>query len=291
MIKLRQPIFMTALGIILAFFLLPGGALAKDEMDHSGMKMGGGHQHMEMPKEDPGVGLEEKIGEVIPLDLTFRDESGQSVTLGQLVKGPTIIAPIYYRCPNVCNFLQSDLARVLPDIRRTPGQEYNVISVSFDETETPELAAKNKAMYYQAMKGDFPPGAWRFLTGDKEAIMQLTGSAGYRFRKMHDGQFLHPVVVFVVDSNGTIIRYLHGTRFLAKDITLALVEASEGRLGTTIQKVVRFCFSYDAENKTYVFNLLRVSGTAVLLTAGAFLAFLLLGGKKKKKEDRMMGED
>ena len=94
---------------------------------------------------------------------------------------------------------------------------------------------------------------------------------------------MHPVVVFVVNSDGQIVRYLHGTHFLPKDVTLALVEAAEGRLGTTIQKMVRFCFSYDPENKTYVFNLLQVSGTVVLLTAAAFLAFLLLGGKRKKK--------
>lgn len=285
----RLPVIVTTLGFFLAILVFPGFSLAKETMDHTGMKMEGGHQHTEMPKEDSGVGLEEKIGESIPLGLTFKDETGQLVTLGQLVTGPTIIAPIYYRCPNVCNFLQADLARVLPDIRRQPGEDYQVVSISFDDTETPELAKKSKEMYFQAMQGEFPDDAWRFLTGDMDAIMQLTGSAGYRFRKMHDGQFLHPVVVFVVDANGTIIRYLHGTRFLPKDITLALVEASEGRLGTTIQKMVRFCFSYDAENKTYVFNLLRVSGTAVLLTAGAFLAFLLLGGKKKK--DDKMGDD
>ncbi len=285
MTKNRLPVLLTVLTVLLSILVLPGSSLAKEAMDHAGMKMEGGHQHTEMPKEDPGVGLEEKIGASIPLSLTFKDETGQSVTLGQLVNGPTIIAPIYYRCPNVCNFLQADLARVLPDIRRQPGKDYQVVSISFDETETPELAAKSKKMYFQAMKGEFPTDAWHFLTGDIDTIMQLTGSAGYRFRKMHDGQFLHPVVVFVVDTNGTIVRYLHGTRFLPKDITLALVEASEGRLGTTIQKMVQFCFSYDAENKTYVFNLLRVSGTAVLLTAGAFLAFLLLGGKKKKRED------
>ncbi len=272
--------------IVLLSLLFPSALPAKESMDHSAMKMGEGHQHQhtEMPKDDPGVGLEEKIGAAIPLNLTFRDESGQPVTLDQLVNGPTIIAPIYYRCPNVCNFLQTDLARVLPDIRREPGKEYNVLSISFDETETPELAAKNRDMYYKAMKKEYPAGAWRFLTGDIDEIMQLTGAAGYRFNKMHDGQFLHPVVIFVVDYRGTIIRYLHGTHFLPKDITLALVEASEGRLGTTIQKVVRFCFSYDPENKTYVFNLLRVSGTVVLMTALAFLAFLFLGGKKKKSK-------
>ena len=254
-------------------------------MDPSGMKMGADHQHQEIPQDDTGVGLDEQIGQSLPLDLTFIDESGQAVTLRQMITGPTIIAPIYYRCPNVCNFLQSDLARVLPDIRRQPGVEYNVLSVSFDETETPELAAKSKAMYFKSMRAAFPDDAWHFLTGDKEAIMQLTGAAGYRFRKMHDGQFLHPVVVFVVDSQGKIIRYLHGTRFLPKDLTLALVEASEGRLGTTIKKMVQFCFSYDAENKTYVFNLLRVTGTVVLLTAATFMAFLFFGGKKRKLKD------
>jgi len=284
MISTRQSAFCTLLCALVLLFTQADPALAKEAMEHSGMKMTkeGQHQHAEMPDDDPGVGLDEKIGATIPLELTFRDETGKPVTLASLINGPTIIAPIYYRCPNVCNFLQSDLARVLPDIKKKPGKEYQVLSVSFDDTETPELATKNREMYYKAMKGEYPDGAWRFLTGDHDAIMKLTGAAGYRFKKMHDGQFLHPVAIFVVDKNGMIVRYLHGTRFLPKDITLALIEASEGRLGTTIQKVVRFCFSYDPENKTYVFNILRVTGSVVLLTAVAFMAFLFFGGKKKK---------
>ena len=285
MIRGNQLALQTFLCLFAISLLHPVTSTAKEMMAPSGMKMGADHQHQEMPQDDTGVSLDEQIGQFLPLDLNFTDESGQAVTLRQMITGPTIIAPIYYRCPNVCNFLQSDLARVLPDIRRQPGVEYNVLSVSFDETETPELAAKSKAMYFKSMRAAFPDDAWHFLTGDKEAIMQLTGAAGYRFRKMHDGQFLHPVVVFVVDAQGKIIRYLHGTRFLPKDLTLALVEASEGRLGTTIQKMVQFCFSYDAENKTYVFNLLRVSGTVVLLTAATFMAFLFFGGKKRKKKD------
>lgn len=275
-----------SLTILAMVLLLPGTSsvcFAAEAEHQTGMKMDGDHRHMEMPKNDPGVGLDEKIGSSIPLDLTFRDESGRSVTLRQLVDGPTIIAPVYYRCPNVCNFLQGDLARVLPDVRREPGREYRVLSVSFDDTETPELAADSKKMYFKAMKADYPEGAWRFLTGDMDAIMQLTGAAGYRFRKMHDGQFLHPVVVFVVDADGKIIRYLHGTHFLPKDVTLALIEASEGRAGTTIRKVVQYCFSFDPARKTYVFNILKVSATVVLVTLGLFLAYLVLGGKKHKR--------
>lgn len=232
--------------------------------------------------EDQGVGLEERIGASIPLDLSFVDEEGEAVTLAELVQGPTIIAPVYYTCPNVCNFLQAGLAESLPAIKQKPGEEYRVLSVSFNTKDTPAAAREAKEMYFRMMQGDYPVGAWRFLTGNSDSIRRLTDAAGYRFREVEGGHFLHPVVIFVVDSGGTIVRYLHGTHYLPKDLTLALVEASEGRLGTTIQKVVRFCFSYEAENRTYVFNVLRVTATVVLLTAAAFLAFLFLGGRKKK---------
>lgn len=227
------------------------------------------------------VGLEERLGEKIPLELSFRDEAGQVVRLGDLISGPTIIAPVYYQCSNVCNFLQGGLAKVLPQIRLEPGVQYQVLSVSFDDTDTPEQARKSKKIYYDAMDGQFPASAWRFLTGDLATIHQLTGAAGYSFKRQGI-DFLHPIVVFVVAKDGTIVRYLHGTSFLAMDLSLALMEAEEGRVGTTIRKLVTYCFSYDPENKRYVFNLLRVSGTAILLTAGGFMAFLILGGKKKR---------
>lgn len=226
------------------------------------------------------IGLDERLGEKIPFDLSFRDETGQMVSLGDLIQGPTIIAPVYYQCSNVCNFLQGGLAQVLPQLKLKPGEQYQVLSISFDETETPAQARKSKKIYFDAMSGQFPEGAWRFLTGDLKTIHQLTGAAGYSFKRQGI-DFLHPVVVLVVAKDGTIIRYLHGTSFLAMDLSLALMEAEEGRIGTTIRKLVTYCFSYDPEGKRYVFNLLRVSGTAILLTAGGFMAFLLFGGKKK----------
>lgn len=282
MIKIRTIAIALCCSLLVLFF--PGPSFAtQGEDEHGSMKMGKGHEHREMPENAPGVGLEEKIGSRIPLDVTFTDSSGETVRLADLVDGPTIIAPVYYRCPNVCNFLQTDLARVLPDVGREPGEEFEVVSISFDETETPELAARSKKMYMQAMREEFPEAAWHFLTGEREQILKVTDAAGYRFRKMNDGQFLHPVVVFVVDSEGKIIRYLHGTRFLPKDLTLALFEAEKGRAGTTIRKVVQYCFSFDPEQKTYVFNILKVSATVILTTLALFLAFLVLGGKKNKR--------
>ncbi|MHB8976396.1 MAG: SCO family protein [Trichloromonadaceae bacterium] len=227
------------------------------------------------------VGLEERLGEKIPLELSFRDETGQVVRLGDLISGPTIIAPVYYQCTNVCNFLQGGLAKVLPQIKLKPGVQYQVLSISFDETETPEQARKSKKIYLDAMGGQFPESAWHFLTGDLATIHQLTGAAGYSFKRQGI-DFLHPIVVFVVAKDGTIVRYLHGTSFLAMDLSLALMEAEEGRVGTTIRKLVTYCFSYDPEGKRYVFNLLRVSGTVIFLFASGFLALLIFGGKKKR---------
>lgn len=229
----------------------------------------------------PDMGVDEHLGGKIPLDLAFRDETGHLVRLRDLITVPTIILPVYYSCTNVCTFLQGGLASALPAVKRQPAAEYRVISVSFDETETPALAARYKRMYLASMNIPFPEDGWRFLTGDVPEIRRLTDAAGYRFqRKGRD--FIHPVASFVVAPDGTIVRYLYGTTFLPKDLTLAFMEAQEGKTGATIRKVVGYCFSFDPVGKTYVFNLLRVSATIVFLTAGSFLAFLLLTGKKPR---------
>lgn len=235
------------------------------------------------PAESGGVqvGLQERLGARIPLDLVFRDETGRSRRLGELITGPTIVVPVYYGCTNVCNFLQGDLARVLPTIKRTPGVDYRVLSVSIDETETPELAAGYQRMYLTAMKVPFPKEGWRFLTGDAANIRRLTEAAGYRFQRQ-GRDFLHPVASFVVAGDGMIVRYLYGTNFLSKDLALALIEAREGRIGATIRKVVAYCFSFDAE-KSYQFNLLRVSATVVILCCGGFFAYLLATGRRGKR--------
>jgi protein SCO1/2 len=260
------------------------------EMEHEGhsaTQKATEHIH---PVEPAGtaenLGLDEKLGARIPLDLVFRDEQGNPVTLAELVTKPTILAPVYYRCPNVCHFLQGDLARVLPGIKLKAGEDYQVISFSFDETESPELALRTRNTYYAAMKNQYPDKAWRFLTGDLESIRKLTDAAGYHFQRVGT-EFLHPVVFFVVSPEGMIVRYLHGTHIVPKDLTLALYEARSGHVGTTIRKMVQYCFSFDPEQKTYVFNILRVSATAILATLAIFAVYLMFGGKKSKKDKNL----
>ena len=283
---LSFPFLFCLISLLGLLLILPDTLLATAEpkmsdMVHPQHPTDDNHQHHEhQPMADSQVGIDERLGAVIPLDLTFRDEEGRPVVLRDLVKGPTIIAPIYYSCPNVCAFLQADLARNLPLIKKQPGKDYRVLSISFDERDTPAAARAARKTYLTAMGRPFPAEGWRFLTGEAAASRALTGAAGYRYMRQGN-DFLHPVVIFVVTGEGRIVRYLHGTRMLPMDLTLALTEASEGRLGSTIRKVVRFCFSYDPQQKHYVFNLLRISATVILVTAGGFLLFLIVSARKK----------
>ncbi len=234
--------------------------------------------------EELPVGLTEHLGSRVPLDITFRDEAGRPVRLSELVTGPTIILPVYFNCTNVCYNLQWGLAQALPKIKSRPGEEYRVISISFDENDPPELAAKFKRVYLTSMHAPFPQDGWRFLTGDAANIREFTTAAGYGFqRKGRD--FLHPSASLIITNDGTIVRYLYGTTFLPKDLALALIEARDGTSGTTIRKIVDYCFTFDPEQKTYAFNLLRVSATVVIVCTGGFLAFLIVTGKKRKKLD------
>ncbi|HZV81073.1 MAG TPA: SCO family protein [Geobacteraceae bacterium] len=228
------------------------------------------------------AGISEQLGSRIPLELTFRDETGRTVRLGDLISGPTIVMPVYYGCTNVCTYLQARMAGALQKIERKPLDDYRVISISFDETEGPELAARSKNIYLTAMGGRFPPEGWRFLTGDRANIRRLTDALGYSFHRQGK-DFIHPVATVVVARDGTIIRYLYGIAVLPKDLSLAITEAKSGVAGASVRKLMEFCFTYDPAGKTYVFNLLRVSATTVILCAGGFLAFLLLTGKKRKE--------
>lgn len=226
------------------------------------------------------AGVDEQLGKRIPLELTFRDETGTAVRLGDLIRGPTILMPVYYGCTNVCTYLQGRMAGTLQKIERKPLDDYRVISVSFDDAEGPELASRSKTIYLTAMGNRFPPEGWRFLTGDRENIRRLTDAIGFHVQR-RGKEFLHPVATVVLAGDGTIIRYLYGISVLPKDLALAITEAKSGVAGASVRKLMEFCFTYDPAGKTYVFNLLRVSATVVVLCAGSFLTFLLLTGKKR----------
>jgi protein SCO1/2 len=241
--------------------------------------------HGEQPKDLPGIGIDEKLGQLIPLDLTFHDENGGPVTLRQLIHAPTILTLVYLHCPNVCGLLLQNLADVLNRLPAEPGKEYEVLSISFDEKEKPDLAFQKKKTYLKMIQKPFPEDAWRFLTGDKENIRKLTGAVGFHFKRVGE-DFEHPVALIILAPDGKIVRYMYGADPLPFDLKIALVEASQGRIGPTIAKLVQFCFSYDPKANKLVFNMLRVTGTVTLLFALLFILFLLLKGKKPHKEEQ-----
>ena len=240
--------------------------------------------HVEQSKDLSGVGIDEKLGQFVPLDLTFNDEVGNQVTLKQLIHTPTILTPVYLHCPNVCSLLLQNLADILNRLPAEPDKEYRVISVSFDETEKPDLALQKKRTYLKMIQKSFPEDAWSFLTGDKENIGKVTDAIGFHFKRV--GQdFEHPVALIILAPDGKIVRYMYGADPLPFDLKIALVEASQGRIGPTIAKVVRFCFSYDPKANKLVFNMLRVTGTVTLIFALSFVMFLLFKGRRQHPKE------
>ena len=243
------------------------------------------HAHVEEQKDQPGI--DEKLGQIIPFDLTFYDEKGQQVSLRQMIHTPTILAPVYFSCPDVCSLLLYNLARVLNQLPSEPGKEYLILAVSFDETEKPPLAYAKKNMYLKMIEKPFPEEAWRFLTAEQENIRKLTEAIGFHFRR-EGKNFLHPVSLVILSSDGKITRYIYGTDLLPFDLKMGLLEASQGRIGPTIGKVLRFCFSYDPKGRKYVFNTLKVTGIVTLLFALLFILFLVFKGKRQKPEERSL---
>ena len=237
--------------------------------------------HTEKPGASYEIGLREKQGQTIPLDLTFNDESGHPVTFRQLIRMPAILALVYYHCPNVCSLLLQNLAEALNKLPAEPGKDYILLAASFDEREKPDLALQRKKFYRMMVGKPFPEEGWRFLTGDEENIRRLTDAVGFHFKREGE-DFEHPVALIILSPKGKVIRYLYGTEYLPFDIKMALLEASEERVGPTISKALRFCFSYDPKGKKYVFNTLKITGTATLFFALLFITFLVFKGRKRQ---------
>lgn len=231
------------------------------------------------------IALEEKLGQYISTDAAFVDEQGNRVILKNSIDKPTIIAPVYLRCTHECPMLLTGLARVIGKLELVkPGRDYQVISLSFDDRDTPAVALDKKKNYLKAINKPFPDDAWRFLTGNNADIKKFTDSIGFKFQRDGEHDFSHPITLVVIAPGGKIVRYIEGVSFLPFEVTMALSEAAEGRVGSTTRKVLLYCFSYDPLKKSYVFNILKITATVMVLFVGSFLAYLLLSTKKKRGE-------
>lgn len=230
------------------------------------------------------VGVDEKLGTTIPLDLSFLDEYGRPVSLRSLVTKPTIFTLVYYRCPGICSPLLSGVASVVDKMDLEPGKDYNIVTISFNPKEDYIMASEKKANYLNGMKKKIPAESWRFLTGDSASIAKITDAIGFRYQKQGE-DFIHGAVITAVSPKGQIARYLYGTDFLPLDLKLAITEASEGRTGPTINKLLKLCFSYDPDARKYVLDVTRIAGGGILLILVGFVLMLTLKKKKNNKNN------
>jgi protein SCO1/2 len=226
------------------------------------------------------IGIDEKLGMQVAMDIVLKDENGNDITLRQLVDKPTILMFVYFRCPGICPVLINSMVEVVNRIQMEPGKDFRLIAVSFDPTDTAELARQKKANYLNQLRRQFPPEAWHFLTGSAENTKAVADSAGFNYRKQDD-MYVHPGAIIALTPKGIISRYLYGTSFLTADVELAIKEASGGKVRPTISKVLSFCYTYDPEGRKYAFSVTRAAGAAILICAAVFLIFVVKGRKKK----------
>ena len=225
------------------------------------------------------VRFDQHLNEQLPLDLTFRDETGRDARLAEYFdKKPVVLALVYFDCPMLCNLVLEGLVRSLRPVSFDAGNQFDVLAVSFNPAESPALAAAKKRQFLAQYQRPGTESGWHFLTGDPEPIRRLTDAVGFHYTyDAQTKQFAHAAGLLVLSPDGKIFRYFYGIDPPPRDLRLALVEASAGKLGTPVDQVLLFCFHYDPKTGKYsvlISDVLRVAGTATVLALGTFVLLM-----------------
>ncbi|KAA0213953.1 MAG: SCO family protein [Leptolyngbya sp. PLA3] len=228
------------------------------------------------------VGLAEHLGARVPLELTFQDSQGRTVPLAASFAGgrPVVLALVYYRCPVVCTMVMEQMVASFNQLDYAIGSEFNVVCLSFDEQENPTVAQgkKNEIIpQYTRKVGQEVSDNWAFLTGDADSVRQVADAVGFRYKKLPNGEFAHPIAFMVLSPEGTVTRYFYGYDYPPRQMKLALLDASEGRVAQSItDRVLHFCFQFDPTAGAYTIQALRVMQLGGAVTV-VFLAGLVGG--------------
>ena len=228
------------------------------------------------------VGWVDHLGDTIPLDLQFLNEQNDTVTLRQLIDKPTIINFVYFNCPGLCSPLLEGISKAIEKTDMDFGKDYQVITISFDYTDTPEKAIQKKINFIQNISKE-KADHWIYLTGEKENIYEIADAVGFKF-KQTGLDFAHPSGIILISPQGKITRYLYGLEFLPFDLKMAVIESQQGIARPTINKVLEYCFNYDPRGQGYTLSVTRVAGTIILLIAVIVFVSLLLSRRKKSKK-------
>lgn len=243
------------------------------------------------PKNLRDVGIEEHPGEQVPLDLRFETSEGDSVTLGDLFKDgkPVLLNPVYYNCPMLCTLVTDAVFSGIKNLKWSPGDDFTIITFSIDPGETRELAAETKKSYIDKLE-NMPKAAdgWYFLTGGREQIRQLTEAVGFNYEKLEEKQqYAHSASIMFLTPEGEISRYLYGIKFDEFNIRNALYDAADGNIGSTVDKVVMYCYQYDPDSNSYVpvaWRFMQIGGLVTFLILGIFLGFLWMREKNSSND-------
>ena len=235
------------------------------------------------------LGVNEKLGEYIPLDLTFIDENGKSKTLKEYMDGkPTLISLNYFRCGGICGPQLSDMAKLLSKLDLSENTDYKVLTISFAPDETPPLAKAKRDMYHKVITRPYVQDAWHFLLSENNSSAILADKVGFSYKKTVTEagvvDWIHAATLIVVSPEGKITRYLNGIEQLPFDVKMSIWESAQGKVGPTIAKTLLYCFSYDPKGKTYVFAWEKIAATVILIITIIFFIWLVKAGRRDQED-------
>ena len=228
-------------------------------------------------RELSGVQVVEHLGDYVPMDLQFTDDQGRSVKLDDYFHHgkPVLLVLAYYECPMLCNLVMNGVTEGIKNLEWIPGKDYEIVTVSINPKDSVFMAAAKKQNYVKSLNMPGAENGWHFLVGPESQSKALAEAVGFEYKYLPDnGQYAHPAVIFLLGPDGKISRYLYGITFSQQDLKLGLLEASEGKIGNTIDKVILFCYHYDPDAKGYVLlagNVMKVGGVVTFVLLAGFL--------------------
>ena len=226
------------------------------------------------------VGIDQRLNEQLPLDLQFKDESGNTVKLGDYFHSgrPVLLNFVYYECPMLCGEVLNGVSAALKVLKFTPGKEFEVVTVSIDPREKPPLAAAKKQTYMERLGRPEAAKGWHFLTGEQEQIDKLANAAGWHYQfDTKTNQFAHAAGIMLVTPQGKLAQYYYGVEYSARDLRLGIIEASQNRIGSIADQVLLYCYHYDPRTGKYgavITNIMRAAGALTAVLLGGFLVLM-----------------
>jgi protein SCO1/2 len=231
-----------------------------------------------LPDELEGVGVEEKLNAQLPLETPFLNEQGKEVKLGNFFQGnkPVLLTLVYYRCPMLCNLILNGVIDAMKPLDIMPGEDFEIVTISFDPLETPQLAQFKKQNYLQEYGKPEAAQGWHFLTGKEKNIQAVADAVGFHYKyNTETEEYMHASSIFICTPDGRISRYLYGIMYDPQTLRLSLIEASEGKIGSTLDQILLYCFHYDSATGRYApvaMNIMRAGGALTFLILAAVLS-------------------